>query len=148
MPPPPSRDREDRVRAALLRARLLTNRTPHLATQTRRDANTAIDILEGQLGLNQTDVIEATRAVELLNGAYPSLIFGLLRDQDFAERFSPALRRLGLRGISQRLEEVSGNSMAEPIPGPTGERHHRDELAPDERVDALGRPLPPPPGYY
>jgi hypothetical protein len=38
--------------------------------------------------------------------------------------------------------------MVEPIPGPIGERRHRDELPPDERLDAEGRPLPPPPGFY
>ena len=136
------------MRAALLRARLLINRTPHLGQQTRREANSAIDMLEAQLGLNQTDVAGTSRAIELLNRAHPSLVFGLLRDRDFAERFSPALRRLGLRGIGQRLDEVKGNRMAEPIPGPTEGRRHRDELPSEERVDANGRPLPAPPGYY
>jgi hypothetical protein len=38
--------------------------------------------------------------------------------------------------------------MAAPIPGPSGGRAHRDELPADERLDADGRPLPPPPGFY
>jgi hypothetical protein len=38
--------------------------------------------------------------------------------------------------------------MALPVPGPLGDRDHRDELPADERLDAEGNPLPPPPGYY
>jgi hypothetical protein len=38
--------------------------------------------------------------------------------------------------------------MALPIPGPIDGRAHRDELAPEERLDADGNPLPPPPGFY
>jgi hypothetical protein len=41
---------------------------------------------------------------------------------------------------------VPQSIMIDPIPGPTGGRRHRDELPPEERVDAEGRPLPPPPG--
>jgi hypothetical protein len=141
-------NRDDRVRAALYRTRLLVNRVPHFTTQTRREANRALDMLEGQLGLNQVNVGEAMRGLELLNRAHSSLAFGLLRDPDFAERFATPLRRLGLRGITQRLDEVPGSVMAEPIPGPTGGRHHRDDLPEDQRVDAAGNPLPPPPGYY
>jgi hypothetical protein len=140
--------RDERTGAALYRTRLLVNRTPHFTTQTRREANRALDMLEGQLGLNQVNVPEASRALELLNRAHSSLTFGLLRDEAFAERFSPALRNLGLRGIGQRLDEVPGSVMALPIPGPTGDRRHRDDLSPDERRDAAGNPLPPPPGYY
>ena len=62
------------------------------------------------------------------------------------ERFGAALRQLGLRGIEQRLDEVPGSVMAQPIPGPTSGRSHRDELPAEERFDAEGRPLPPPPG--
>ena len=136
------------MRAALHRTRLLVNRTPHFTTQTRREANRALDMLDGQLGLNQVNVPEVMRAVELLNRAHSSLMFGLLRNPDFTDRFAAALRRLGLRGIEQRLDEVPGSVMAEPIAGPTGGRRHRDDLPPEERFDALGRPLPPPPGYY
>jgi hypothetical protein len=141
-------DRDARVRAALYRTRLLVNRTPHFTTQTRREANRALDMLEGQLGLNQVNLGEAMRGIELLNRAHSSLTFGLLRDPDFADRFATPLRRLGLRGIAQRLDEVPGSVMAEPIPGPTGARHHRDDLPAGERSDAAGNPLPPPPGYY
>ena len=84
----------------------------------------------------------------MLNRAHSSLLFGLLRDQAFADRFAPALRRLGLRGISDRLDEVPQSVMALPIAGPIGDRDHRDNLPPEERVDAEGNPLPPPPGYY
>jgi hypothetical protein len=105
-------------------------------------------MLEGQLGLNRISTSEAMRGVELLNRAAPSLLFGLLRDDVFADRFAPALRRLGLRGIEQRLDEVASSVMAEPIPGPTGARQHRDELPTDQRLDAEGNPLPPPPGFY
>lgn len=147
-PSPLSSDRDERARAALHRTRLLVNRTPHFTTQTRREANRAIDLLQGQLGLNQVNVTEAARGIELLNRAHPSLIFGLLQDPAFVHRFGSALRHLGLRGVEQRLDEVPNSVMVEPIPGPTGGRRHRDELAPEERVDAEGRPLPPPPGYY
>lgn len=123
------------------------NRTPHFTTQTRREANRALDLLEGQLGRNQVSVPEAARGIELLLRAHASLAFGLLRDGAIAERFSAALRHLGLRGIEQRLDEVTGSVMAVPIPGPTGGRRHRDELPADERFDAEGNPLPPPPGF-
>jgi hypothetical protein len=139
-------DRDARTRAALYRMRLLVNRTPHLTTQTRREANRAIDMLDSQLGLNQVNVSEAVRAIELLNRAHSSLLFDLLRDPGFVARFGSALRHLGLRGIEQRLDEVPSSVMVEPISGPTGGRRHRDELPPEERVDAEGRPLPPPPG--
>jgi hypothetical protein len=140
--------RDSRARAALYRTRLLVNRTPHFTTQTRREANRALDILENQLGLNQVNVAEAVRGIELLNRAHSSLIFGLLREESFVDRFGAALRHLGLRGIEQRLDEVPGSVMAMPVPGPGGGRKHRDELPPEERVDAVGRPLPPPPGFY
>jgi hypothetical protein len=140
--------RDSRVRDATYRTRVLVNRTPHFSRQTRREANRALDILEDQLGLNQVNAAEAARGIELLNRAHPSLIFGLLRNQDFADRFAPALRRLGLRGIADRLDEVPSSVMALPIPGPIGEREHRDDLPTDERLDAEGRPLPPPPGFY
>jgi len=141
-------DRDSRVRDAIYRTRVLVNRTPHFSKQTRREANRALDILEGQLGLNQVSAADAARGLELLNRAHSSLTFGLLRSQDFADRFAPALRRLGLRGIADRLDEVPSSVMALPIPGPLGEREHRDDLPPDERLDAEGRPLPPPPGFY
>lgn len=141
-------DRDSRVRDALYRTRVLVNRTPHFSRATRREANRAIDVLEGQLGLNQVNASEAARGIELLNRAHSSLTFGLLRSQDFADRFAPALRRLGLRGIADRLDEVPSSVMALPIPGPMGAREHRDELPADERLDAEGRPLPPPPGFY
>lgn len=127
---------------------MLVNRTPHFSRQTRREANRAIDILEGQLGLNQVNAADAARGLELLNRAHASLTFSLLRNDDFADRFAPALRRLGLRGISDRLDEVPSSVMALPIPGPIGDREHRDELPTEERFDAEGRPLPPPPGFY
>jgi hypothetical protein len=141
-------DRDSRVRAGLYRTRLLVNRTPHFSKATRREANRAIDILEAQLGLNQVNAVEAARGLELLNRAHASLAFGLLRDEDFADRFGPALRRLGLRSIADRLDEVPSSVMALPIPGPIGEREHRDDLPGDDRLDADGNPLPPPPGYY
>ena len=141
-------DRDGRVRDALYRARVLVNRTPHLVNATRKEANRALDALENQLGLNQVNAGEAARAIELLNRAHSSILFGLLRSADFADRFAPALRRLGLRGITDRLDEVPQSVMALPIPGPVGGREHRDELPPEERRDAQGNPLPPPPGYY
>ena len=116
--------------------------------QTRREANGALDTLARQLGRNQVSLGDSVAAVERLMRAHASLAFGLLRDPDFAERFAPALRQLGLRGITQRLDEVTHSIMAEPIPGPTGGRRHRDDLPPDERLDADGKPLPPPPGFY
>jgi hypothetical protein len=141
-------DRDARVRAAIYRTQVLVNRTPHFTTHTRREANGALDTLERQLGRNQVATAESVAAVERLMRAHASLAFGLLRDPDFAERFSPALRELGLRGISQRLEEVTDSVMAEPIPGPTRGRRHRDELPIAERLDADGNPLPRPPGFY
>jgi hypothetical protein len=140
-------DRDSRVRAALYRSRLLVNRTPHFSKSTRREANRALDILDSQLGLNQVNAVEAARGMELLNRAHSSLTFGLLRNEDFADRFGPALRRLGLRSIADRLDEVPSSVMALPIPGPTDGREHRDELPPPARVDVDGGPLPPPPGY-
>lgn len=136
------------MRDAIFRTRILVNRTPHFSSQTRREANRALDILDGQLGLNQVNAGEAGRGLELLNRAHPSLIFGLLRNQDFADRFAPALRRQGLRGIADRLDEVPSSVMALPIPGPIGEREHRDDLPAEQRLDADGNPLPPPPGFY
>jgi len=141
-------DRDARARAALYRTRLIVNRTPHFTTRTRREANRALDQLEGQLGLNQVNVPEAARGIELLNRAHSSLVFGLLREPGFTERFAQPLRQLGLRAIEQRLDEVPGSVMAQPIPGPIGGRRHRDDLPPGERTDAAGNPLPPPPGYY
>lgn len=141
-------NRDQRVRDALYRTRILVNRTPHFTPGTRKEANRALDILERQLGLNQVNATEAARGIELLNRAHASLVFGLLRNEDFSDRFAPALHRLGLRGITDRLDEVPSSVMAMPIAGPTGGRLHRDDLPADERVDAYGRPLPPPPGYY
>lgn len=126
---------------------MLVNRTPHFTTRARREANRALDLLDAQLGLNQVNLPEAVRGIELLIRAAPSLAFGLLRDAAFVDRFNAALRHLGLRGIGQRLDEVTHSVMAEPIPGPTGGRRHRDDLPPEERTDAEGRPLPPPPGF-
>ena len=141
-------DRDGRVRDVLYRTRVLVNRTPHFSKATRKEANRALDALEGQLGLNQVNAAESSRAIELLNRAHSSLLFGLLRSTDFAERFAPALRRLGLRSITDRLDEIPHSVMALPIPGPIEGREHRDELAPEERLDADGTPLPPPPGFY
>jgi len=136
------------VRDAIYRTRILVNRTPHFSSQTRREANRALDILDNQLGLNQVNATDAARGLELLNRAHPSLAFGLLRNQDFADRFAPALRRQGLRGIADRLDEVPSSVMALPIPGPIGDREHRDDLPGEQRLDADGNPLPPPPGFY
>jgi len=141
-------NRDVRVRDALYRTRLLVNRTPHFSKATRKEANRALDALEGQLALNQVNAAQAARGIELLNRAHSSLMFGLLRDQDFSERFAPALRRLGLRGIVDRLDEVPSSVMALPMSGPTDGRAHRANLPADERLDAEGKPLPPPPGYY
>ncbi|HEY8921307.1 MAG TPA: hypothetical protein VIN32_01640 [Candidatus Limnocylindria bacterium] len=144
-PAPASRDAL--ARAALYRTRVLVNRTPHFTTRARREANRGLDLLDAQLGLNQVNLPEAVRGVELMIRATPSLAFGLLRDPAFVDRFGAALRHLGLRGIAQRLDEVPHSVMAEPIPGPTAGRRHRDELPSDERVDAEGNPLPPLPGF-
>jgi hypothetical protein len=143
---PTANDRTARARSAIYRSRLLVNRTPHFTTRARREANQALDLLDAQLGLNQVNVPESARAIELLNRAAPSLAFGLLRDADFVERFGAPLRHLGIRGIQQRLDEVPGSVMAVPISGPIG-RRHRDELPAEERIDAEGNPLPPPLGY-
>jgi hypothetical protein len=141
-------NRDVRVREALYRARLIVNRTPHLIKATRKEANRALDDLERQLGLNQVNAAQAGRAIDLLNRAHSSLVFGLLRDPDFSDRFAPALRYLGLRSIGDRLAEVPSSVMALPMPGPTDGRQHRDDLPDDERLDAEGNPLPPPPGFY
>lgn len=141
-------NRDARVRDALYRARVLVNRTPHFSKATRREANRALEILDGQLGLNQVNPVDAARGIEILNRAHSSLLFGLLRNEDFADRFGPALRRLGLRGVSDRLDEVPSSVMALPIPGPVDGRSHRDDLPSEERRDADGNPLPPPPGFY
>lgn len=141
-------DRDARVRDALYRAKLLVNRTPHLTRATRRESNRALDALENQLGLNQVNAYEAARALELLNRAHPSICFGLLRDRDVADRFGAALRRLGLRGIADRLDEVPSSVMALPIPGPARDRAHRDALPDEERLDSEGNPLPARPGFY
>jgi hypothetical protein len=144
---PAPADRDSLARAALYRTRVLVNRTPHFTMRARREANRALDLLDAQLGLNQINLPEAVRGIELLIRAAPSLAFGLLRDAAFVDRFGAALRHLGLRGIGQRLDEVPQSIMIDPIPGPTGGRRHRDELPPEERVDAEGRPLPPRPGF-
>ena len=140
-------DRDGRVADALYRSRIFVNRTPHINLTTRKEANRALDILGGQLGLNQVNMVEAARGVELLMRAHPSLAFGLLSNDDFVDRFAPAIRRLGLRGITDRLDEVPHSVMALPIPGPIDGRAHRDDLPADERVNTDGSPLPPPPGY-
>jgi hypothetical protein len=140
-------DRDARVRDALYRTRLLANRTPHFNKATRKEANRALDTLERQLGLNQVNDHESARAIELLNRAHSSLTFGLLRDADFTDRYAPGLRRLGLRGINDRLDEVPGSVMALAIPGPIDGRVHRDDLPERERLDADGAALPPPAGY-
>ena len=140
-------DRDGRVRDAIYRTRLLVNRTPHFNKATRKEANRALDILDRQLGLNQVNAVEASRGIEMLNRAHSSLTFGLLRSQDFADRFAAALRRLGLRSINDRLDEVPASVMALPIHGPLGAREHRDDLVAEERVDAQGNPLPPLPGF-
>lgn len=141
-------NRDSRIRDLIYRTRILVNRTPHFVPATRKEANRALDALENQLGLNQVNAVETARAIELLNRAHPSLMFRLLRSPEFTERYAPGLRRLGLRGITDRLNEVPSSVMALPIPGPVDGRAHRDELPPEERVDAEGNPLPPPPGYW
>ena len=146
--PAAAADRDTQVRDALRRIRIVANRTPHITRSARREANRAIDLLEQQVSLNRVNVPDASRALELLNRAHPSMTFGLLRDPAFVDRFAPALRHLGLRGIGQRLDEISHSIMAEPISGPTGQREHRDDLEGDERTDQFGNPLPPPPGTY
>jgi hypothetical protein len=140
-------DRDARVGEAIFRTRVFVNRTPHFSRSTRKEANRALDILQDQLGLNQVNAVDAARGIELLNRAHPSLMFGLMRNDDFADRFAPALRRLGLRGLTDRLDEVPHSVMALPIPGPTGERAHRDDLPAEARVDSEGSVLPPAPGY-
>ncbi|MEO8511547.1 MAG: hypothetical protein ABI534_09940 [Chloroflexota bacterium] len=141
-------DRDSLVASALHNARLLVNRTPHFDKRTRREANRALGVLERQLPMNSINVESSALAIDLLNRAHASISFSLLRDPAFADRFAPALRRLGLRGIEQRLDEVPESVMALPMPGPTQGREHRDNLPLDERVDGEGNPLPPPPGYY
>jgi hypothetical protein len=140
-------NRDARVRETLYRSKLLVNRTPHFSKATRKEANRALDTLERQLGLNQVNVAESAQAIELLNRAHSSLAFGLLRDEDFTDRFGPALRRLGLRSIVDRLDEVPSSVMALAIAGPIDGRVHRDDLPGGERLDASGGPLPPPPGF-
>ena len=135
--------RDDAVRAALRETRIVANRVS-FSSGTRREVNRALDTLEAQLGRNQVNPTETARALELLNRAHPSLLFGLLRERSVSERYGAALRELGLRGIQQRLDEVPSSVMAQPIPGPTDGRLHRDELPTEERLDASGRPLPPP----
>ena len=138
-------DRNATVRDALRRTRILANRV-RFSTGTRREVNGALDTLESQIGRNQINALESARAFELLNRAHASLFFGLLSNPAVTDRFGPALRALGLRGIEQRLDEVPHSVMAVPIPGPTGGRRHRDELPAAERNDASGQPLPPPRG--
>lgn len=135
--------RDEAARAALRQTRIVANRVT-FSSGTRREVNRAIDTLEAQLGRNQVNATDTARALELLNRAHPSLLFGLLRERAIAERFGPALRELGLRGVQQRLDEVPHSVMTQPISGPTRGRRHRDELPAEERVDALGRLLPPP----
>ncbi|MGH2487995.1 MAG: hypothetical protein ACRDFR_00035 [Candidatus Limnocylindria bacterium] len=135
--------RDTAARAAIRQTRIVANRVT-FNSGTRREVNRALDTLEAQLGRNQVNATESARALELLNRAHPSLLFGLLRERAIAERFSAALRELGLRGIQQRLDEVPHSVMAQPIPGPTQGRRHRDELPAEERIDASGRRLPPP----
>jgi hypothetical protein len=137
------RSRDAATREALRQTRIVANRVS-FNSGTRREVNRALDALEAQLGRNQVNATETARALELLNRAHPGLLFALLRDRAVAERYAAALRELGLRGVGQRLDEVPHSVMAEPIPGPTSGRRHRDELPAEERVDATGRPLPPP----
>src|SRR5687768_9561802 len=88
-------NRDGRVREALYRTRILVNRTPHFSPQTRREANRAIDILEGQLGLNHVNAADAAREIDFLSRAHSSLTFGLLRNEDFADRFRSEERSVG-----------------------------------------------------
>ncbi|MFN2483472.1 MAG: hypothetical protein ABR509_00850 [Candidatus Limnocylindria bacterium] len=136
------------ARAAIEQARILVGRAPYLSTRGRREATRALDALDKQLSINRISPRSSALAIELLNRAHPSIAFGLLRNEGFSSVFAPALRELGLRGIRHRLDEVDAGQMASPIPGPIGGRRHRDELPPEQRLDADGRPLPPPPGYY
>jgi hypothetical protein len=123
---PAPADRDSLTRAALYRTRVLVNRTPHFTTRARREANRGLDLLDAQLGLNQVNLPEAVRGVELLIRATPSLAFGLLRDDAFVDRFGAALRHLGLRGIGQRLDgHALGDGRADPD---HRWRRHRDEL--------------------
>ncbi len=133
---------------AIQRARLSVNRAPYITPRSRREANRALDAFQRQLFTDRVHAKATAVALELLNRAHPSVMFGLLRDESFCEVFAPALRELGLRPIRHRLDEVPAGAMAQPIPGPIGGRRHRDELPEQERVDAQGNPLPPPPGYY
>ena len=137
------RSRDEATRDALRQARIVANRVS-FSSGTRREVNRALDTLENQLGRNQPNATETARALELLNRAHPGILFALLRDRAVADRYAAALRELGLRGVGQRLDEVPHSVMAEPIPGPTAGRVHRDQLPAAERVDAVGRPLPPP----
>ena len=143
-----SYDPNPRARAAIERARILVGRAPYLSPQGRREASRALDALDRQLTMNRISPRNAATAIELLNRAHPSIIFGLLREEAFAAVFAPALRELGMRGLRHRLDEVPAGDMAVPIPGPIGERRHRDDLPAEQRVDSEGRPLPPPPGFY
>ena len=144
----PTNDPVPAARAALDRARLIVNRTPYLTPQSRREANRAIDTLVRQFEMNRMSPRNAAKALELLNRAHPSTVFGLLRDDSFSAIFAPALRELGLRPIRDRLDEVASTTMAAPVRGPAAGRRHRDELPPTDRVDAEGNALPPPPGFY
>ena len=136
------------ARAAIEQARRLVGRAPYLSTRSRREASRALDALDKQLSINRISPRSSALAIELLNRAHPSIAFGLMRNEGFSAVFAPALRELGLRGIRNRLDEMDAGEMATPIPGPIGGRRHRDELPENERVDAEGRPLPPPPGFY
>lgn len=141
-------DPNPRARSAIERARRLIGRAGYLTTQGRREASRALDALDRQLAINRISPRNSAAAIELLNRAHSSVLFDLLRDEAFSALFAPALRELGLRGLRSRLDEVDAGDMAMPIPGPVGGRRHRDELPSEERVDAAGNPLPPPPGAY
>ena len=135
--------RDDAARAALRQVRIVANRVS-FSSGTRREVNRAIDTLESQLGRNQVNATDTARALELLNRAHPGLLFDLLRSRAASERFAAALRELGLRGIQQRLDEVPSSVMAEPIPGPTHGRVHRDELPQDSGSTRPGGHSPHP----
>ena len=142
-------DRDAPARAALYRTRVLVNRTPHFSKRTRKEANRGLDLLESQLGRNQVSVSEAVRGMELLNRAPQLLAFGLLREPGIRR----ALRRRAAPAGAARHRAAAGRgararSWPQPISGPTSGRRHRDELPAEQRFDAEGRPLPPPPGYY